>query len=95
MEEKIELNVFLGNLVSDVIKKFEKVENEIKNIRSDIDRMRQSDDKNALKDLDTRLKNLEFSVNSLKNKSQIDKSILKLIETEEEERKGEEYGRRL
>jgi chaperonin cofactor prefoldin len=95
MEEKIELNAFLNRLVSDVIKKFEKIESDLSIIKTDMDRLKQSDDKSALKALDDRLKNLEFSVNSLKNKSQIDKSILKLIETEEQERKGDDYARRL
>ncbi len=95
MEEKIELSAFLNRLVSDVIKKFEKIESDMSILRTDMERIKQSDDKGAVKALDDRLKNLEFSVNSLKNKSQIDKSILKLIETEEQERKGDDYARRL
>jgi len=100
MEEKIELNVFLNKLVSSITKKFEKFESDLKNLKTDIEKIKGSVDKDALKDLEDKLRQLEVSVNSLKNKSQIDKSILKLIETEEQERKSEEkvksepYGRR-
>ena len=91
MEEKIELNIFLNKLVSAVTKKFEKLEKDIEIVKSDVEKVKQSGN---LKDVEDKLRNLEFSLNSIKNKSQIDKSILKLIETEEEERKSEEYGRR-
>jgi len=93
MEEKIELNVFLNKLVSAFTKKFEKLENDIKLLKTDIEK--QSKEKIDLKDIENKLRNLEISINSLRNKSQIDKSILKLIESEEQERKSEEYGRRL
>ena len=93
MEEKIELNVFLNKLVSAFTKKFEKLENDIKLLKTDIEK--QSKEKIDLKDIENKLRNLEISINSLRNKSQIDKSILKLIEREEQERKSEEYGRRL
>lgn len=92
MEEKVELSIFLNKLVSAVTKKFEKLEKDVQDLRSDIDKFKQSGN---MKEVEDKLKNLEFSLNSLKNKSQIDKSILKLIETEEQERKSEEYGRRL
>ena len=95
MEEKIELNVFLNKLVSAFTKKLEKLENDIKGLKSDIEKTKQSDEKNALKEIENKLRSLEISVNSIKNKSQIDKSILKLIESEEQERKSEEYGRRV
>jgi len=92
MEEKIELNIFLNKLVSAVTRKFEKFEKDIELLRSDVEKIKQTGN---IKDLEDKLRNLEFSLNSIKNKSQIDKSILKLIETEEQERKGEDYGRRL
>jgi hypothetical protein len=92
MEEKIELNLFLNKLISAVNKKFEELESEIKVLKTDVEKFKQSGN---LKDFEDKLKSLEVSVNSLKNKSQIDKSILKLIETEEQERKSEDYGRRL
>ena len=91
MEEKIELNLFLNKLVSAVTRKFEKLEKDVELLRSDVERVKQSGN---LKDVEDKLKNLEFSLNSVKNKNQIDKSILKLIETEEQERKSEDYGRR-
>ena len=94
MEEKIELNVFLNKLVSSFAKKIEKLEKDINGLKSDIENFKQSKDKNSLTEIEDKLKKLEISVNSIKNKSQIDKSILKLIESEEQERKSEEYGRR-
>ena len=94
MEEKIELNVFLNKLVASFAKKFEGFERDIKGLKSDIEKLKQSQEKNALKEVEEKLRRLEISISSIKNKSQIDKSILKLIESEEEERKSEEHGRR-
>jgi hypothetical protein len=93
MEEKIELNIFLNKLVSAVTKKFEKLESDMEILKTDLEKFKQTGQKDNLKDFEEKLRNMEFSINSLKNKSQIDKSILKLIETEEQERKGEQYGR--
>ena len=78
--------------MSAVTRKFEKLEKDIELLRSEVEKIKQTGN---IKDLEDKLRNLEFSLNSIKNKSQIDKSILKLIETEEQERKGEDYGRRL
>ena len=83
MEEKIELNMFLNKLVSVLIRKFDKIEKDIDMLRSDVEKFKQTGN---LKDIEDKLRNLEFSVNSLRNKSQVDRSILKLIETEEQER---------
>jgi hypothetical protein len=93
MEEKIELNIFLNKLVSAVTKKFEKLESDMEILKTELEKFKQTGQKDDLKDFEEKLRNMEFSINSLKNKSQIDKSILKLIETEEQERKGEQYGR--
>ncbi len=93
MEEKIELNIFLNKLVSAVTKKFEKLESDMEILKTDLEKFKQTGQKDNLKDFEEKLRNMEFSINSLKNKSQIDKSILKLIETEEQDRKSEQYGR--
>jgi len=93
MEEKIELNIFLNKLVSAVTKKFEKLESDMEILKTDLEKFKQTGQKDNLKEFEEKLRNMEFSINSLKNKSQIDKSILKLIETEEQERKSEQYGR--
>lgn len=84
MEDKIELNMFLNKLVSAIVRKFEKIERDIEMLRSEVEKFKQI---GSMKDIEDKLRNLEFSVNSLKSKSQVDKSILKLIETEEQERK--------
>lgn len=93
MEEKIELNIFLNKLVSAVTKKFEKLESDMEILKTDLEKFKQTGQKDNLKEFEEKLRNMEFSINSLKNKSQIDKSILKLIETEEQDRKSEQYGR--
>jgi TolA-binding protein len=84
MEEKIELSAFLSQLVSTVNKKFENLEEEIRNLKRDIDMMRQSQSKDdePMKILDSKIRNLEFSVNSLRSKGQVDKSLLKVLESE-------------
>jgi len=84
MEDKIELNMFLNKLVSAIVRKFEKIERDTEMLRSDVEKFKQT---GSMKDIEDKIRNLEFSVNSLKSKSQVDKSILKLIETEEQERK--------
>jgi hypothetical protein len=84
MEEKIELNMFLNKLVSAVVRKFEKLERDMEMIKSDVEKFKQTGN---MKEIEEKIRNLEFSVNSLRSKSQVDKSILKLIETEEQERK--------
>ena len=93
MEEKIELNIFLNKLVSAVTKKFEKLELDMEMLKTELEKLKQPGEKNNIKEFEEKLRNMEFSINSLKNKSQIDKSILKLIETEEQERRSEQYGR--
>jgi hypothetical protein len=93
MEEKIELNIFLNKLVSAVTKKFEKLEADMEILKTEFEKLKQPGEKDTLKEFEEKLRNMEFSINSLKNKNQIDKSILKLIETEEQERKSEQYGR--
>ena len=84
MEEKIELSMFLNKLVSAVVRKFEKMERDIEMLRSDVEKFKQTGN---MKEMEDKMRNLELSVNSLKSKSQVDKSILRLIETEEQERK--------
>jgi hypothetical protein len=87
MEDRMELNVFLNKLVTAVVKKFENVESGMKDIKAQMETLRQTNNSGALKSMDERLRNLEMTVNSMKSKSQIDTSILKLIETEEGQRK--------
>ena len=83
MEEKIELSAFLNQLIITINKRFEVLEEEIRKIRKDFDFIMQSKNSNEepIKILDSKLRNLESSVNSLKNKSQIDKSFLGILES--------------
>jgi hypothetical protein len=87
MDERIELNFFLGKLASALVRKFDAIEAGMRDIRLQIEALKQGSDKNAVKMLDEKVRNLETTINSLRNKSQIDTSILRLIETEEGQRK--------
>ena len=87
MDESIELNAFLSKLVSAIARKFQNIESEMRTMRSEMDRMKQANTTQSIKPLEDKVRNLEMVVNSLKSKSQIDSSILKLIETEESQRK--------
>jgi len=87
MEEKIEINAFLNQLIATVSKKFEVLEEEIRNVKRDLDVFKQSQNKDdePVKILESKIRNLEFSINSLRTKSQIDKSLLKVLESEKSE----------
>lgn len=84
MEERIELNAFLSQLIATVNKKFEVLDEEIRNLKKDMEMARQSmsKDEEPLKVLDSKIRNLEFSVNSLRSKSQVDRTMLKVLESE-------------
>ena len=84
MEEKIELNAFLSQLISTIGKRFEVLEEEVRAIKKDLDFIRQSQTKDdePMRNLESKIRNLEFSVNSLRSKSQVDKSLLKVLESE-------------
>jgi hypothetical protein len=88
MEEKIELNAFLSQLIITVSKKFEVLEEEVRTLKKDLDFVRQQTQNKGdepMKILDSKIRNLEFSVNSLRVKSQVDKSLLKVLESEKSE----------
>ena len=69
------------------IDSLKQIDGSVKDIRMQIDVLKQTSNVNIIKVLDEKVRNLETAVNSLKGKSQIDTSILKLIETEESQRK--------
>jgi len=48
-------------------------------------RQSQTKDDEPFKILDSKIRNLEFSINSLRVKSQVDKSLLKVLESEKSE----------
>jgi hypothetical protein len=88
MEEKIELNAFLNQLITTISKKFEVLEEEVRALKKDLEFVRQQTQNKGdepLKILDSKIRNLEFSVNSLRVKSQVDKSLLKVLESEKSE----------
>jgi len=85
-DEKIEINAFLGQLISALNKKFEAITEDIKTVKRDVDTLKQAQARGdePVKALDAKMKNLEFSVNSLRNKSQIDRSLLRPLEGEKQ-----------
>jgi hypothetical protein len=87
MDERIELNIFLGKLASVLVRKFDAIEAGMRDIRLQIETLKQGSDRNAVKMLDEKVRGLETTINSLRSKSQIDTSILRLIEAEEGQRK--------
>lgn len=85
-DERIEINAFLGQLISALNKKFETIAEDMKSVKRDVDTLKQAQSRGdePIKALDAKMKNLEFSVNSLRNKSQIDRSLLKPLEGEKQ-----------
>jgi len=83
MEEKIELSAFLNQLIITINKRFEFLEEEIRKLKKDLDFIVQSQTSNEepVKILESKIRNLESSVNSLRSKSQIDKSFLGILES--------------
>jgi hypothetical protein len=84
MEEKVDLNAFLSQLITTISKKFEVLEEEVRNFKKELDFIKQSQNKDdePMKILESKIRNLEFSVNSIRSRNQIDKSLLKVLETE-------------
>jgi chaperonin cofactor prefoldin len=87
MEEKIELNAFLNQLVTFINKRFKTIEKEITSIKSEIQKLKSSRSDEPLKEIERKVKDLEFIVNSLKMKSRVDKTLLKALQSEIDERR--------
>jgi hypothetical protein len=87
MDEKVELNEFLNQLTAIIKKRLDSYETTLKSIKGDLERIKISQDQVVIRNLENKIKNLEFSLSSLKNRNQIDKSILKNLESGEDERR--------
>jgi len=87
MAEKINLDAFLHELVSIINKKFESYEKSMGGLRSEIGRLRQSLGEDKTEELNNRIRGLENTINSMRDKNQIDRSILKILESEEHGRR--------
>ena len=69
------------------IDSLKQVESSVRDIKVQIENLKQTNSSGAIRSLEDKMRNIEITINSLKGKSQIDTSILKLIETEESQRK--------
>jgi hypothetical protein len=84
MDEKIEINAFLSQLIITISKKFQVLEEEVRNVKRDLEALKQTQTKEdePFRALDSKVRNLEFSINSLRSKNQVDKSLLKPLESD-------------
>ncbi|MFH1473626.1 MAG: hypothetical protein ABIE55_01910 [Candidatus Aenigmatarchaeota archaeon] len=87
MAERVELSAFLNELISILKKKFEVYDGNIKSMRQDINRLSNSRDDASIRELNNRIKILENTLNSMKARTQVDTSILKVLESDNGERK--------
>lgn len=87
MTEKVELNGFLNELISILKKKFEVYDGNIKSMREDIKSISSSKDDASISELKNKVRILENTIDSMKARTQVDTSLLKVLESEKNERK--------
>ena len=87
MADRVELNAFLNELISIIKKKFEVYDGNIKSMREDIKRITDSQGDTSITELKNRIRILENTLNSMKARTQVDPSMLKVLEGEESERR--------
>lgn len=87
MAEKISLDSFLHEMITLLNKKLEAYEQNMIALREDVNRLKQSQGESRFEELNNRIRNLESLISSLRDKSQIDRSILKILESEEHGRR--------
>ena len=87
MVDRVELNAFLNELISIVKKKFEVYDGNIKSMRQDIKRLTDSQGDTSMTELKNRIRILENTLNSMRARTQVDSSILRVLESEEDERR--------
>lgn len=86
MAERVELSAFLNELISILKKKFEVYDGNIKSMRQDIKMLSNSRDDASVRELKNRIKILENTLNSMKARTQVDTSMLKVLESDNGER---------
>ncbi len=87
MVEKVELSGFLDEFISILKKKFEVYDGNIKSMREDIRKLMQAQGDTSINELKNRIRILENTINSMKARTQVDTSLLKVLESEERERR--------
>ena len=87
MADRVELSGFFNELISILKKKFEVYDGNIKSMREDIRKLMQSQGETSIRELENKIRILENTLNSMKARTQVDASLLKVLESEERERK--------
>lgn len=87
MADRVELSAFLNELISILKKKFEVYDGNIKSMRQDIKRLTDSQGDTSISELKNRIKILENTLNSMRARTQVDSSMLKVLESEDSERR--------
>jgi archaellum component FlaC len=87
MAEKIKLDDFLKELVGALNKKLEVFENDINLIRSELERIKTNQRRESLDELKNRIRSIESTLSTAKDLNLVDKSILKMLESEESARR--------
>ena len=87
MAEKIKLNEFLREMVKSLNKRLDNFENDIGLLKSEIRRLETNQKKESLEDIKNRLKGLESTLSTTRDLNLVDKSILKMLESEESVRR--------
>jgi prefoldin subunit 5 len=87
MADRVELSGFFDELISILKKKFEVYDGNIKSMREDIRKLMQSQGETSIRELENKIRILENTLNSMKARTQVDASLLKVLESEERERR--------
>jgi prefoldin subunit 5 len=87
MADRVELSGFFNELISILKKKFEVYDGNIKSMREDIRKLMQSQGETSIRELENKIRILENTLNSMKARTQVDASLLKVLESEERERR--------
>ena len=74
------------DVISILKKKFEVYDGNIRSMRKDIQRLSQDKNDNSIREMQNRIKILENTLNSMKARTQVDTTMLKVLESDTSER---------
>ncbi len=87
MVERIKLNEFLKELVKSLNNRLDSLESSINLLKSDIKRLEANQRKDSTEEIMSKVKNLESALSTIRDLDMVDKSILKMLENEENVRR--------
>ena len=87
MAERLRLDEFLRELVKSLNKRLDDFENDINLLRSEIKRIETNQRKESVEDIKNRIKGIESTLSTTRDLNLVDKSILKMLESEESARR--------